>query len=274
MEWMTALAQLQRSGQSAVLVTLTQTRGHSPRAAGAKMVVSAEATWDSIGGGNLEATAIEQAREMLATGVSQPVTEEIALNAHAHTKHGQQCCGGVVGVLYEPIGAPPAVAIFGMGHVGLEIAWMLSRFNISLHLADSRESFAEQSRISALQQGRAEVSMHHSPAPESVLAELPAGAHVLIMTHDHAEDLFLCEAALQREDLGSVGVIGSNAKWQRFRKKLGEAGYSQEKIDSINCPIGIPEITGKAPEAIAISVVASLLQSIKYGQHDSNQETP
>ena len=41
-------------------------RGHAPREAGAKMVVAADATWGSIGGGNLEAVAVARARELLA----------------------------------------------------------------------------------------------------------------------------------------------------------------------------------------------------------------
>ncbi len=44
----------------------------------------------------------------------------------------------------------------------------------------------------------AEVHVHQVPVlPELVLAELPAGSHVLVMTHDHAEDAALCDAALR-----------------------------------------------------------------------------
>ena len=43
-------------------------RGHAPRDAGAKMVVAAGDTWGTVGGGNLEATAIARARELLDGG--------------------------------------------------------------------------------------------------------------------------------------------------------------------------------------------------------------
>jgi len=51
--WLSALERLRSRREAGVLVTLATVRGHSPRAAGAKMVVSAEGTWGSVGGGNL-----------------------------------------------------------------------------------------------------------------------------------------------------------------------------------------------------------------------------
>lgn len=274
MEWIGALRDLHSIGQPAVLVTLVSTRGHSPRSAGAKMVVTAEKTWDSVGGGNLEATAIDHARDMLASGARSPESQEITLNEHAHARHGTQCCGGVVSLLFEPIAAPPTVAVFGLGHIGCELAHMLSRLEINLHLTDSREGFADSSRFHQATQGRAYVHVHYAPAPEAVLSDLPAESHVLIMSHDHAEDLFLCEAALQRDDLGSVGVIGSAAKWSRFRKKLREAGYPGEQVEQIACPIGLPGITGKSPAVIALSVAASLVQSFQHDTYQPHRELP
>ena len=39
--------------------------------------------------------------------------------------------------------------------------------------------------------------VHRSVLGELILEQLPAGSHVLIMTHDHAEDFALCDAALR-----------------------------------------------------------------------------
>ncbi len=44
------------------------------------------------------------------------------------------------------------------------------------------------------------------------------------MTHDHHEDLAILDAALRSDHLGPIGVIGSSAKWVRFRAKLVAAG--------------------------------------------------
>ena len=63
--WFAAVAALRAAREPGVLVTVTDVRGHAPREAGAKMVVSATSTWASIGGGNLEEEAVRRAREMI-----------------------------------------------------------------------------------------------------------------------------------------------------------------------------------------------------------------
>jgi xanthine/CO dehydrogenase XdhC/CoxF family maturation factor len=80
------------------------------------------------------------------------------------------------------------------------------------------------------------------------------------MTHDHAEDAALCDAALRNGQLATIGLIGSSAKWARFRRKLTDDGLAAEAIDKITTPIGLPELTGKEPATIAVSVAAWLLQ--------------
>ncbi|WP_324649759.1 xanthine dehydrogenase accessory protein XdhC [Georgenia sp. H159] len=256
MDWLEAAARVRADGRSAVLVTVSAVRGHSPREAGAKMVVTTDGSFDSIGGGNLEATVTDRARELLAAGARTPETITMSLNDRVTTRHGRQCCGGEVTVLLEPLPARPTVAVFGVGHVGLELARILARHQLIVHLVDSR---ADQLDDAGELVGQiADVRVHHAPAPEAVLADLPTGAHVYVMTHDHAEDMVLCDAALRRGDL-SVGLIGSRAKWARFRKKLIEGGHPPTAVDSITCPIGVATLTGKSPAVIAVSVAADLL---------------
>ena len=121
-----------------MLVTVIKVRGHAPRDAGAKMVVGSEHSWGSVGGGNLEEAAIRRARELIAAGGTEPETQLARLNEHARNRHGRQCCGGEVTLLLEPMPARPTVAIFGMGHVGYELARILSRLELRLDLVDSR----------------------------------------------------------------------------------------------------------------------------------------
>lgn len=261
MDWLAAVAHLREQGHAGVLVTVTTVRGHAPREAGAKMVVAGDETWDSIGGGNLEATAVDRARAMLRAGASRPDTLLLALNEHVTTEFGRQCCGGEVTVLLEPLLARPTVAVFGMGHVGHELARILARLPLHLHLVDSRAGQLADDRLADTRDGAADVHVHHAPAPEVVLRSLPAGARVYVMSHDHAEDLVLCDAALRRGDL-EVGLIGSRAKWARFRQRLRAEGHDDAAIDRIACPIGLPTITGKSPAAIAIAVAAEVVQAL------------
>ena len=68
LDWLSAVQQLRQDGLPGVLVTVVEVRGHAPRDPGAKMVVGADHVWGSVGGGNLEETAVQRAREMIASG--------------------------------------------------------------------------------------------------------------------------------------------------------------------------------------------------------------
>lgn len=263
MDWLTAAQQLRRDGRPGVLVTVVEVRGHAPRDAGAKMVVGRERIWGSVGGGNLEESAVQRARELLDTGAATPEMRESRLNEHERTEHGRQCCGGVVTLLLEPLPARPTVAVFGVGHVGYELARILSRLEVQLHLVDSRADQLEPLRLADVTEGVADVTVHQALLGELVLQQLPRGAHVLVMTHDHAEDFALCDAALRltepdRGRLGSIGLIGSSAKWAQFRRSLATEGHDAAAVGRITCPIGLPSVPGKDPATIAIGVAAAL----------------
>ncbi|MBD8871007.1 xanthine dehydrogenase accessory protein XdhC [Nocardioides sp. MJB4] len=264
MTWLRAVESLRERREPGVLVTVAHVRGHAPRSAGAKMVVTATSSWESVGGGNLEAVAVERARRMLADGVTEPVTVVSDLSDRAPLEHGVQCCGGEVTLLLEPLPVQPAVAVFGVGHVGLELARILARLDLDLHLVDSRPGQLTDTALAPLADARARVHVHRVPVlPELVIAELPRGTHVLILTHDHAEDAALVDAALRTDHLASIGLIGSRAKWARFRAKLAAEGHDEATIARVTTPIGDPGIRGKDPATIAVGVAAALLRGIE-----------
>jgi xanthine dehydrogenase accessory factor len=143
----------------------------------------------------------------------------------------------------------------------LELARMLARHDLELHLIDTRADQLTAERLSMLDDAVAQVHVHNVPVlPELVVGELPRGTHVVIMTHDHAEDAALCDAAIRKPDLATIGLIGSSAKWTRFQRKLAEDGNSPETIARITTPIGLADLPGKEPAVIAVSVAAWLLQ--------------
>ncbi|MFC8680592.1 xanthine dehydrogenase accessory protein XdhC [Microbacterium ureisolvens] len=269
MDWLDAARRLRDARVPAVIVTLAMVRGHAPRNGGAKMVVAPDEVFETIGGGNLEATAVARARAMLASGTAEPELLTLTLSDKEITEYGVQCCGGEVTLMLEPVRVVPSVAVFGMGHVGLELARILARQHLDLHLVDSRESMLDPSRLGGdgvpgpLSDSVAHIQVHHAPVPEAVLREVPPGTHVLVMTHDHAEDLAVVDQALRTEGIASIGLIGSRSKWARFRARLTDAGHGDDALARVTTPIGLPEVAGKQPATIAVSVAARLLQLIE-----------
>ncbi len=269
-DWLRAVQECRERRTPCVLVTVTEVRGHAPRDAGAKLVVTADRTWGSVGGGNLEEAAVRRARGLLRgmglTGATTPVTERHSLSDKVPVEHGVQCCGGEVTLLLEPMAVRPAVAVFGMGHVGFEIALLLSRHELEVHLVDSRAEQLDADRLARVIEGPGDVRLHQVPVlPELVVAELPVGTHVLVLTHDHAEDLAILDALLRSPVPATIGLIGSSAKWTRFRAKLIELGHAPDDLGRVRTPIGDPARTGlrgKAPAEIAVSVTVEVLSLI------------
>ncbi|AFZ65690.1 xanthine dehydrogenase accessory protein XdhC [Deinococcus peraridilitoris] len=264
MRWLSELQRLTEQGVPAVVVTLLRVRGHAPREPGAKMIVTAQGTSGSVGGGNLEITAIRRARTILERREPEAALLELRLTDSAPVEFARQCCGGEITLLLEPFYPQQrTIAIFGLGHVGAAIARALAPLPVNLHLVDSRAAHAEDARFEYLQGENARLTLHHAPLPEVVLRGLPANSLVLVMTHDHAEDLMLMDAALYRADLGYIGLIGSKVKWLRFQQQLRTAGHTEESLSRVTSPIGVPGIRGKSPEVIAIAVAAQLLQLLE-----------
>jgi xanthine dehydrogenase accessory factor len=273
MRWLETAQGLAVKGIPFVIVTLVKVRGHAPRGAGSKMLVTRDETYGSIGGGNLERTAIDKARECLGRGAARgaptraPTLFTVTLNPKGGD-WGVQCCGGEVTVLLEPAySGKPAVAIFGAGHVGWALVQVLQLLPIEVYLIDARAERVTEDRLDGLSDERAAtVHLRHAEVPESMIEGLPAGAHLLILTHDHAEDLAILDMALRRKDLGFIGLIGSGVKWRHFQAKLKEAGLTDADLGRVTTPIGLPNVPGKSPAAIAIATAAQLLTHLELDE--------
>ena len=180
------------------------------------------------------------------------------LNDKAHAQYGRQCCGGEVTYLLEPLAVVPAAAIFGMGHVGLESAscpGTTSSCTASIHARLS--SSQERLRCSTAPSRGCTFS---TPLPQLVLGTVPRGTHVLILTHDHAEDP---RCATRPFAAATSDRSGSSA-----RRSCGHGSATSPPdealawaVDRITSPIRMPELPGKEPAAIAVSVAADLLRS-------------
>jgi xanthine dehydrogenase accessory factor len=109
-DWLQVLARAGATGAPCVLITVAETRGSVPRAAGTKMVATADAAFGTIGGGQLEYQALRDAREMLAGGASAAQLRRFGLGPSLG-----QCCGGTAQILLEPIGATAQAWLSALG---------------------------------------------------------------------------------------------------------------------------------------------------------------
>ena len=248
LNWYQAVAHCEDKGEPYVLVTVLGVTGSVPREPATKMVVTGEHSYDTIGGGHLEYRICQQARERLA---KQDYTSEIA-----HFPLGAslgQCCGGSVSVLMEAHpGCEQELVIFGAGHVAKALVTILGDLPWRITWVDERE---EQFPANM----PANVRPHHTDDPVGDAPALCAGKQVLILTHNHQLDFDLCRTLLTSGDCSGIGLIGSDTKAERFRKRLEHRGFAVDAIDSIRCPVGRSDIPGKRPMEVAVSISAELL---------------
>lgn len=254
----------QLADHGAVLVTVQSTRGSAPREAGAWMAVFSGTTVGTVGGGHLEFEAMAHARALL-----QHDSGELELRYTLGPSLGQ-CCGGEVLLHFERVGAPDVgrlgqrlaggltpVALFGGGHVGRAVVQVLLNLPMDLTWIDSRDEIFPPDLSS-------QVRCEHSDPVQAAVADLVPQSRVLIMSFSHAEDLDIVAACLSRQrkhgDLPYIGLIGSKTKWASFRQRLQARGFTEAELAQVTCPIGVPGITDKRPQVIAVSVAAQILQ--------------
>jgi xanthine dehydrogenase accessory factor len=262
--------------QPACLVTVHATRGSVPRESGTWMAVFCDVIVGTIGGGQLEFQAIEEARGCLGSGADgvRDASHGLVIRYALGPNLGQ-CCGGEVHLRYEWVSTTdlpalrlrllsrhPPVALFGGGHVGKALIEVMGRLPFDVLWVDSRDEIFPPDLPG-------NVACEHSDPVQGAVAQLAPGAAVLIMSFSHAEDLDVVAACLLRQrlkaDLSFIGLIGSKTKWATFSHRLAARGFSERELAGVTCPIGMEGITSKEPEVIAVSVAAQILQVV--GKH-------
>ena len=234
---------------AAIRITVTKTAGSVPREAGTQMLVWADRTEGTIGGGALEWQAMAEARKMLREG-------RTIHNATIPLGPGLgQCCGGSVGLLWEEaneIAAAPTrpLWIYGAGHVGRALVHVMASLpSYAITWVDTHTYRFPQTDVTTLA----------AADPALVVKHAPKDADHLILTYSHEIDLALCHAVLSHP-FHSVGLIGSATKWARFKTRLAALGHAPEQISRIACPIGDPAL-GKHPSAIALGVATAMISA-------------
>ncbi|MFY0663129.1 MAG: xanthine dehydrogenase accessory protein XdhC [Natronospirillum sp.] len=246
--WFEALQLCKHRGDAFVMATVLSAGGSTPRDQDAKMVITQDQQFDTIGGGRLEFEVINLARNALNKGEAGYRIEKFALGSQLG-----QCCGGSVSVLLESFTATQfQVAVFGAGHVAHALIPILGGLPCQVHWIDQRaELFPEQRPPN--------VKLLPAQDPAAWVAKLPAGTDLVIMTHNHDLDFAITAAALQRPELRSIGLIGSRTKARRFQHRLSQLGFSVADLERVICPIGLSDVPGKLPMEVAVSIAGQLI---------------
>ena len=121
--------------QPIALVTVTKVLGSAPCKVASKMIVTNQKEiFGTIGGGKLEFQVIDEA----INAINENKIKEFAYTLGPEF---EQCCGGKVEFIIEPMNQSPELFLFGAGHIGVEICNLLANTPFQVCLIDSREDW-------------------------------------------------------------------------------------------------------------------------------------
>lgn len=147
----------------------------------------------------------------------------------------------------------PQLIILGGGHVSQPVAKIGKMLGFHVTVMDDREEFVTKERFpdaDRLIQGTYEEIPEKIPVYEN--------AYYVIVTKGHLGDSASARQILKRPYV-YLGMIGSRNKVKLTREKLLREGFTEDQLNTIHAPIGLP-IGGHMPAEIAVSITAEIVQ--------------
>jgi xanthine dehydrogenase accessory factor len=253
-----AVLQAIRHNQPACLLTVIEARGSTPRETGAKMLLRGDgSTVGTIGGGAVEAAALERARAALSCGDSQ--LEQYSIRGESEDDLG--ACGGEVQVFIEVLRLKSTLLIAGAGHVAQPLAEMGHLLGFRTVVVDDRAELLTRERFPHVDEL---VATDFSRLADEVAVS--SRTFVVIVTRGHVHDAVVLQQMLSTP-AAYIGMIGSRRKVRTVFEDLLAKGASGDRLAEVHAPIGL-RTGGQTPAEIALGI----MDEIVLAQHGGTGE--
>lgn len=236
---------LRTRGVPAVLLAVVGKEGSAPRDVGARMLVTEDSEYGTIGGGTVERLAIEDARDVLR-GDAVPGVRSYELRPGGNTG---MVCGGSMDVFHDRIRGSKHLYIAGGGHIGAALAPLATTMGYRVTVVDDRADYADPDRFP---EGTETLHGNYGDA----LADLPITEEtaVGVATRSGTFDAEAVGAALDG-GAGYIGLVASERKAERVLDSLAADGYDRTDLARVSAPVGL-DLGGGGPEDVALSILA------------------
>ncbi len=274
------------SDRAVVVASVASTQGATPRKRGSRMLIAAEGSEGSVGGGLAEARVIAQALEMLGSK-TESATQVIDLDGGIDAAG---VCGGCMQVVLrrwsgsadlkcaekmarelsegrqvlldaELLGgesgaqrAMPNVRllIVGAGHCGEALSEQARHLAFDIHVFDSR---AESLASAAFAHAKTHCGDVGLLAP---IIDSERSIQAVLLNRNFDADVAALRVLSQRPPR-FLGMLGSHRRIAEVRRALPE---HKQILRNLVAPIGL-EIGAESPQEIAISILAQLIEQRK-----------
>ncbi len=247
------LAAAVEQARPVALATVVETSRSVPRHAGTKMLVFGDGNIEgTVGGGELEARVIDEARRTLEIG--RPRMVEYSLVDRARGDPG--ICGGEVKVYVEPYMPAHTVFVIGCGHVGKAVVELATWLGFRTVAVDDRPEFVSEEALPG-----ATVRFAGTVAEAVREIAVTSDASCVVVTRSPDLDVELLPHLLATP-ARYIGVMGSSSRWLATRKKLVELGIAGEDLERVHVPIGL-DVNAETLEEIAVSIMAEVIREYR-----------
>jgi len=193
-------------------------------------------------GNGMDESALEAARKALSLGKS---IRQTFFPAQAEEE---------IEIFLDVILPSPVLVIVGGTHISIALADIARILGFRTIIVDPRRSFGNEARFPNIDQ-------LVQAWPDKALNDigLNRSTAVATLTHDPKLDDPALIVALPSQAF-YVGALGSKSTQEKRRRRLREAGISEEQINRLHGPIGL-DIQANTPEEIALSIMAEVVAS-------------
>ncbi|MFF3753766.1 XdhC family protein [Streptomyces sp. NPDC002018] len=201
----------------------------------------------TLGNAHLDAALTEQARGMLAQGL----TGVVRIGPHGERRMDR------LSVFVQCFAPPPKMLVFGAIDFADAVARMGKFLGYHVTVCDARPVFATRQRFP-------DVDELVVQWPHRYLEDHPVDGSTVIcvLTHDPKFDVPLLERALLTP-ARYIGAMGSRRTHEDRLARLREAGVPESALARLSAPIGL-DLGARTPEETAVAIMAEII-ALRWG---------
>lgn len=161
-------------------------------------------------------------------------------------------------VFFEVHGPPPALIVFGAGHVSIPLINLAHELGLKTVVVDGRPRFATRERFPNVDE-----LLIGIPSEIAQTFTYTSSTFVVLTAHDYKYDLPVLKIVLPA-GAAYVGLLGSKRRGKAIKEFLKEGGMDAALLDQLHVPTGL-DIGADSAAEIALSILAEAV-AIKAGR--------